>query len=243
MRPTETSTRSKTFSCVLPSCALSVARMALPSSLTAATVVLSRIALEQLFQALMQRRTRSRSAPGSRPGSISTTVTLCRARRRPSRVRGRCIRRRRRAGVPGISSRFRAPVESIMRGVSSFSAGTIAGRDPVARMMRSKVSDCFGAVGFRDSQRGGVFEGGPALNVVHFALFREHAEAAGQFLDDAFFQGAQARADRSSARRNSMPQFFACCGFFNQLGDVKQGFRGNAAAVETDAAGVRLRDR
>ena len=43
--------------------------------------------------------------------------------------------------MPGISSRFSAPVESIMRGVSSFNVGTIAGRDPVAMMMRSKVSD------------------------------------------------------------------------------------------------------
>ena len=41
-----------------------------------------------------------------------------------------------------MSSRLSAPVESIMRGVSSFSVGTIAGREPVAMMMRSKVSDC-----------------------------------------------------------------------------------------------------
>ena len=40
-----------------------------------------------------------------------------------------------------MSSRFRAPVESIMRGVSSFNVGTIAGREPVAMMMRSKVTD------------------------------------------------------------------------------------------------------
>ena len=37
-----------------------------------------------------------------------------------------------------MSSRLRPPVESIMRGVSSFTVGTTAGREPVAITMRSK---------------------------------------------------------------------------------------------------------
>ena len=68
--------------------------------------------------------------------------------------------------VPGMSSRFSAPVESIMRGVSSFNVGTTAGREPVAMMMRSNVSAFFGAVGLRYPQRGGVLKRCAALNVM-----------------------------------------------------------------------------
>ncbi len=36
---------------------------------------------------------------------------------------------------------------------------------------------------------------------------------------------------------------FGVAGFVDQLGDVEQGFRRDASAVEADAAGIELRDR
>jgi hypothetical protein len=56
----------------------------------------------------------------------------------------------------------------MMRGVSSFSVGTIAGREPVA------------------------IECGAALDITDFTLLGENAETAGEFFDHPFFPGSQA---------------------------------------------------
>ena len=140
-RPTETSTRSKSFLLSLsgtfaPS---KVARIPEPSSLSEATVVFSKIDSNNFSSRLCNGTTRSRSAPGSRPDSISTTVTRVpsAAYTEPSSspIYPPPTTRR----LPGISSRFRAPVESIMRGESNLRAGMMAGREPVATMTRSKL--------------------------------------------------------------------------------------------------------
>ena len=100
----------------------------------------------------------------------------------------------------------------------------------------------FGAVGFRDPQRGGVLKRRAALHVLHLALLRENAEAAGELLDDAFFPRAQAR--QIDFRRGELDApVLGLMRFFDQLGDVQQRLRRNAAAVEADAAGIQLPDR
>ena len=126
-----------------------------------------------------------------------------------------------------------------MRGVSSFNVGTIAGREPVAMMMRSKVSDSCDAVGLRDAQRRRVLERGAALHVVHLALLRENAESAGELLDDIFFPRTQAR--QIDLRRGELDApIFGLMRFLQQLGHVEQRLRRNAAAVKADSAGVQF---
>ena len=83
--------------------------------------------------------------PGASPGSISTTETF-----EPSAAYTVPSSRPMypppiTSKVPGTSLKSSAAVESITRGVSSLNAGMIAGREPVARMMRSKLSGLFAA--------------------------------------------------------------------------------------------------
>ena len=79
------------------------------SAFTAATVVLSRMASKIFSIRLCSGSTRSRSAPGSRPGSHLDDGDLrCRARRRPCPAPGRCSRRRPRAASSGTSGRSSA---------------------------------------------------------------------------------------------------------------------------------------
>ena len=130
-------------------------------------------------------------------------------------------------------------MESITRGVSSLNAGIIAGREPVARMMRSKVRTLFAAAGFRNSQSVRILESRAALNVFNLALLREHAQAAGQLLDHAFFPRAQAGEIDLGIGELDAP-VFGVTGFVDQLGHVQQGFRRNAAAVEADSARIRF---
>ena len=117
-----------------------VTSIASVSSHSDSTVVLSQIASKMLLIRLCEGATRSRSAPGRSPGIISTTDTLV-----PSAAYTVPISRRMQpppitSMLPGISVKSRAALESIMRGLSSFSAGRTAGREPVAMMMRSKLA-------------------------------------------------------------------------------------------------------
>ena len=89
------------------------------------------------------------------------------------------------------------------------------------------------------AQRGGIFERRAALDVFHVALLGELSQASGKLFDDAFFPGAQARQIDLRRREFDSP-VLGLLRFFNQLGDVQQRLRGNAAAVETHAAGIRL---
>ena len=64
----------------------------------------------------------------------------CRAPRRPSPARGRCSRRRRPAATSGHSCSSSALVESSTRSALIVRFGSVAGREPVARMPTSKVT-------------------------------------------------------------------------------------------------------
>ena len=75
---------------------------------------------------------------------------------------------------------------------------------------------------------------------MNLALLREHAQAAGQFLDHALFPRAQASEIDLGIGELDAP-ILGLMGFLDQLGHVQQGFGRNAAAVEADAAGIRFR--
>ncbi len=138
-----------------------------------------------------------------------------------------------------MSSRFSAPVESIMRGVSSFNVGTIAGRDPVAMTIRSKVSDSSEPSAFVTRKRRGIFECSAPLHVVNFALLREHAQAARKFLDYAFLPRAQ--AGEIDLRRSELDApVLGLMRLFHQFRDVQQCLRWNASAVKADSARIQL---
>ena len=77
-------------------------------------------------------------------------------------------------------------------------------------MMRSKESVVSVESALRDFKRGGIFEGGAALDVFDLALFGELAKASGKFLDDGFFPGAQAGQDRFWRAGSRCPNSLAC---------------------------------
>ncbi len=79
-----------------------------------------------------------------------------------------------------------------MRGVSSLSVGITAGREPVARMIRSKLQRLFAAVSFFHPQSIRVFKSGSAANELYFALLGQQTQPAGKLIDHAFFKRAQA---------------------------------------------------
>ena len=75
---------------------------------------------------------------------------------------------------------------------------------------------------------------------MNFALLREHAQTAGEFLDHVLFPRTQAR--QIDLRRGEFDSpVFGLMRLFEQLGYVQQRLRRNAAAIEADAAGVQLR--
>jgi len=97
-----------------------------------------------------------------------------------------------------------APVESIMRGVSSFNVGTIAD-EPVAMMIaiegqRFREPSVLITLSVVSSRTLRV----PAR--IDLALLGEHAEAAGQFLQHSSLNERR-RPDRSSARHTQFPSF------------------------------------
>ena len=110
-----------------------------------------------------------------------------------------------------------------------------AGRedDPV------ETENHFGGICFADPQRGGILKRRAALNVFHVALLGKLSQSSGKLLDHTFFPGAQP-SQIDLRRRKFDPPVLSLLGFFNQLGDVQQRLRRNAAAVEAHAARVRL---
>ena len=84
----------------------------------------------------------------------------------------------------------------------------------------------------------------PSLDVGNLALLREHSHAAGQLFDDLRLEGADAiDVDRRRAERHApglrVPRLV------DHLGDMEERLRRDAAAVETDAAGIdgRIHER
>ena len=98
----------------------------------------------------------------------------------------------------------------------------IAGREPVARMMRSKRQALIAAAGLRNSQRVRILKSRASLNVFHLALLREYAQAAGQFLDHAVFPRAQPGQIDFGIGVLDAP-IFCVTRFIDQLGHVQQG--------------------
>ena len=93
-----------------------------------------------------------------------------------------------------------------------------------------------------DFERGRINECSFALNELHRALFRELAESAGQLLDDALFPAAKFGEIDFRLGEFDAP-VLRLMRFFEQLGDVQQRLRRNAAAIEADAARDSLPDR
>ncbi len=114
--------------------------------------------------------------------------------------------------------------------------GTRAGRKDDAIESQAFIA----AGGFRNPQRIRILKRRASLDVFDFALLRKDAQAAGQLLDHAFFPGTQAGQIDFGVGVLDSP-IFRMTGFIDQLGHVQQGFRRNAAAVETDSARIRFR--
>ena len=144
---------------------------------------------------------RSRSAPGSRPSVISTTVTFdpSAAYTVPSS--------RPMYPPPTISSRFgtsgssSAVVESSTFGLSIDTFGTV-GR-PRSRCNDDVVDfDTLLRFRGRDAQRLAIDDRSLSLDVIHFAGLREQPQTAGLFLDDGIFPAAKlVDIDRQAYRK------------------------------------------
>ena len=102
-----------------------------------------------------------------------------------------------------------------------------------------KGENNFACVSLADPQRGRILKRRPALNVFHVALLREQSQASGKLLDHAFFPTAQPRQINLRRRKFNSP-ILGLLRFLNQLGDMQQCLRGNAATIETHAAGINF---
>ena len=116
----------------------------------------------------------------------------------------------------------------------------MAGREPVARMMRSKLrtTSVESALLIRS-----VVEFSNAARPWMYSTWRcleSCPKPPVSFFTTPSFQRAQPRQIDLRGRKVDSP-IFRLLGFFNQLGDVQQRLRRNAAAVETHAAGIHLR--
>ena len=77
------------------------------------------------------------------------------------------------------------------------------------------------------------------MNIFNLTLLAELSEAAGQFIDDAGLPLAQlAHINLRRGKVDAPVRRFAR--FRDDFGDVQQGLRRNAAAIEADAAGVQF---
>jgi hypothetical protein len=95
------------------------------------------------------------------------------------------------------------------------------------------------AIGSLDIERGVAGERRLALDVVDLALFGQLAESAGQLLHDAVLEPAQlVQIDLRIGIRDAPRRRVLRLG--NQFGDVQQGLRRDAAAIQAYAAGIRL---
>ena len=81
-----------------------------------------------------------------------------------------------------------------------------------------------------------------SLDVRDFALLRELTQAAGQLLDHAFLERAQAREVDLRFAEFDAP-ILGVARLFDQFGNVQQRFRGNASAIKAHAARIHLAGR
>ena len=156
-------------------------RMPSFASLTAATLVFSSTASQIALMRLARMFTRSRSAPGQQAvGHLDDRDLRAERGVDAARVRGRCSRRRRRAATSGRRADRARAVESITRGLSIESPGTVAGLEPVAMIACSNASVLVVPSDLGDVERLGVAERRRTLDVVDLAELGDLADAAGQ---------------------------------------------------------------
>ena len=127
-------------------------------------------------------------------------------------------------------------MESITRGTVEFKIGIIAGREPVARMMRSKetlsrppafeIAECLSSKAARPCMYSTLrcFESRPGRRSAFTTFLFHDRSVPGLFWD----------------RHIRFPNW-ALAGFIDQLGHVEQSFGRNASAIQTDSAWIRLR--
>src|SRR6185437_6485161 len=225
LRPTETRTRSNTFSRSLTSGPSNVTRMPWPSSFTPATVVFSMMESKIFSMRRCKGSTRSRSAPGSSPGSISTTETFDPSAAYTVPSSRPIYPPPTTSKVFGTSLKLSAEVESIMRGVSSLNVGMTAGRDPVAIMIRSNVRVSSPPLDLA------------IFNVLDFALPGELSQSARQIGDDLLLESAQPGNINLRLAEFDAP-LFRVPGFIDKFGNVQERLRRNAPTVKADASRV-----
>ena len=95
------------------------------------------------------------------------------------------------------------------------------------------------AVDGRQPQRLRVLEGGLRADDLHFSLAADLLQAGGQRGDHLFLLRAEGVQADCRPLEGDAPGFQPFR-FADDLGDVEQGFRGDAAAQEADAAEPRL---
>ena len=138
-----------------------------------------------------------------------------------------------------MSGRSSAPVESITRGESIDSDGMRRRREPVARITCSTLTVSSPPSAFFTLSVVRIDDRRPALEVVDLAELRQLAGAARQLLDDAVLVVAQlVEVDLRLAELDA--PVLGVLRLVDQLGDVQQRLRRNAAAIEADAAGILL---
>ena len=100
-----------------------------------------------------------------------------------------------------------------------------------------KLQGALAAVGFVDLQGVGVEEAGVPLHVGQLARPDELTQALRHLGDDRVLGGPQlGEVDRGRGKLDAPVLGFSC--LVEELGNVQEGFGGDAASIEADAAGV-----
>ena len=123
-----------------------------------------------------------------------------------------------------------------MRGLSSESVGIFVGCEPVARIRCSNCSSVVPPGPATDIDRGPGQRRAP-LHERDLPHLRDAADAGGELVDDALLETAEL-VDVHLRLAVGHAQIARVLRLVDHLGDVEQRLRRNAAAIETDAAGI-----
>ena len=134
-----------------------------------------------------------------------------------------------------MSSRSRAPVESMTRGSSWGMNGSVTGSEPAAMIAESKETVEVVPSGPVTVSMFGEVKVPVPTTVCDFALFGQPGQAAGQPLHDAVFPAAQG-VEVDGGGGEGEPGVAHLFGFGDDFGGVQEGFGGDAADVEADPA-------
>ena len=139
-----------------------------------------------------------------------------------------------------MSGRSSAAVESITRGSSTFSIGGIAGGEPVARIACSNCTVLVAAGGQLHRQVCARRRSRPSpCRYCTLRCFTSCPVPLGQPLDDVVLERAQLGEIDLRLAELDAPRL-RVARLVEQLGDVQQRLRRNAAAIDADAAGIRF---